>query len=142
MFKFDKILSLPVNVAKDGIGTSTPEAPGVGYETIPSLETGKRTGRTSIGLGPSQGDILVLLSFLFLIESRNSTSFGLSPVPVVAAIDSKVADAFLPPIAAPEIAVRMAELSGARLAIESDRDPIRLEDLLIPLARVRPGLAS
>ena len=129
---------LQEDAAKGGIGTSTP---GVANESIP--EKGMRTGRTSNGLRPSQGDNLELLSVLFLIESRYSTSLVLAPFPDAAATGLKLADAFLLlPVAEPEVVVRVAELADATLTIELVGHQVGAEDLLHLLARARLGLAT
>ena len=134
----DEKPSLPVAAAKGSIGTSTP---GVANDPIP--EKGMRTGRTSNGLGPSQGDNLELFSVLFLIESRYSTSLGLAPFPDAAATGLKLADAFLLlPVADSEVVVREAELADARLTIEFVGHQVGAEDLLHLLARARLGLAT
>ena len=129
---------LPVTVAKGGIGASTP---GVAYDPIP--EKRKLTGLTSIGLGPSQGDNLVLFSLLFFIESRYSLRLGIPLMPDAAGMGFELAGAFLlPSVAEPEAIVRMAELVGARLAIELVGDQVGAENLFCLLAKARLGLLS
>lgn len=104
-------------------------APGVACNPILELERSKWTGRTSSGLGPSQGCKLVLLSVPFSIGSRNCASLGFAPVPDAAAIDLWLADALLiPPVAKPERAVRMAEFAGVRLAVGLGGDNVRVKD--------------
>ena len=104
-------------------------APGVAYDPVLNLERSKWMGRTSSGLGPSQGYNLVLPSVLFLIESRDSLTLGLSPVPDTAAIDLWLADVFLlSAIAESELVVRMEEPGGLRFAIGLGGHHVRVED--------------
>ena len=137
---FNDNLKPPVAAAICGIGVD----PRLGaYNPFDNREEFHFGGRTSLGLDPSQECSLLGFLVLFLIESRYSSGDALSPVPDAAAMDLKLAEAFLPLlIAKPKLVVRAAELADPRFGIGPSGGHAGGVDILGPLARISPWTVS